>query len=103
MCLCHEGVCVCVCGGHSRVAKDHHILNIINHTMHIYIAGIDKFPERETGATISELIWFAEKGHPITISLQETYKGLKNIAYMIWNERALNWFQWLELWTRVMI
>ena len=73
VCVCHEGVCVCACdegvcvcvraclGGHLRVAKDHHILNIISHTMHSYIAGIQRFLERETTATISELIWFTKK------------------------------------------
>ena len=64
MSVCDEGVCVCVCmcgGGHSRVAKDHHILNIIIHTMYSYIAGIQRFPEKETAATISKLIWFIEK------------------------------------------
>ena len=72
MCVCDEGVCLCVCvirvcvyvgggGDHSRVAKDHHILNIISHTMHSYIAGIQRFLERETTATISELIWFTKK------------------------------------------
>ena len=61
VCVCVMRVCVCACvGGHSRVAKDHHILNIINHTMHIYIVGIDRFLEKETTATISELIWFTE-------------------------------------------
>ena len=36
-CVC-AAVCVCACvGGHSRVAKDHHILNIISDTMHSYI------------------------------------------------------------------
>ena len=60
--VCDEGVCVCACvGGHSRVAKDHHILNIIIHTMYSYIAGIQRFPEKETAATISKLIWFTEK------------------------------------------
>ena len=38
VCVCVMKVCVCACvGGHSRVAKDHHILNIISHTMHSYI------------------------------------------------------------------
>ena len=45
LCVCVSlYVCVCVCvaacvcvGGHLRVAKDHHILNIISDTMHSYI------------------------------------------------------------------
>ena len=142
VCVC-VAVCVCMYGVHSRVPKDHHILNIISHTMHSYIedllnqcgqnkhyhqfaaawihllwrtlqfchllcncqgitlrfskanltriqshsnykhfhpcswaisiAGIERFPEREIAATISELIWFIEKSHPISISLQETH------------------------------
>ena len=37
----------------------------------IPIGGIERFPEIETTATISELIGFTEKSHPISISLQE--------------------------------
>ena len=49
VCVCVMSVCVCACvGSHLRVAKDHHTVNIINHTMHSYIAGIDRFPDKPT-------------------------------------------------------
>ena len=69
--MCHEGVCLCACvGGHSRVAKDHHILNIISHTMHSYIVGIQRFPEKETAATIAKI-------RPYNPYAQTTYSSPK--------------------------
>ena len=60
-----------------RVAKDHHILNIISHTMHSYIAGIQRFLERETVATIAKI-------RPYNPYAQTTYsspKAFTTIAY----------------------